>query len=968
MIMVGKIEKIADHFFVLIFDSILNKKNMHIYTGYFTSLKNVHYKVIISPRENDGTEQEILLSGSQPFVVAMENGGSPFEPMRKSTATINIVSKSYLTEVLSPHPQGTAVYLQNLDENITEWRGYLKPNLYNQPYENCTEVISLEASDALSALQYLKYETKNQGVKGIVDFHYLIDYMCKMIDIPEWYVMSNKYDKKNNVLLPKDLIISEQNFFSSDTDEPWTLETLMTEVMKYLGYTAYQWKGNLWLTDYAMFNVDTYNPEMIQEMPYVHYTVGNTVGENISVPATAIVESTNFRGTGADVSIDNIYNKITVKDSLYEVEGLLPQFFDENVLIPRLGDVNSANEMPIIQEQICNSSGKFVNDANDRKYQFFTKPYDHPAWESVYYDKERLTELKDLTEDDLKNKNLLSGRLGGTLVDEGNVHSTEYGYDISSSLTFKKYLYLNMSDKNELLKVFSYETKESEDGDFNEFVHINYALESPDTYKTMFRLKKGYHLPMILGEQTFLALQATAMFERHATGYINPDWSSEAGGWYKGCDLQIYASPKLIFLLRIGDQYWNGTAWQDTACAFLVPLQYDRDENFKVKSTDWNKEQSHFNNVPWSDWAAVDGVKIPLDGVRDVLGEVQFEVKMPPKLLYYSGGTEKGVKNGSCWISNLNMQIVNKDSKLYEDKDIIYENVIDDKSLNEYAEQEFKITTYPAYGKASYSHVGRKSDGRYFDWIITEGISDRWLRPEEALMDKLYTQYSTPTKMETLNLDLSFTPQMKVRDEWWWLYFSPQGTTIDYANDKQSITLVETKEPIYENWLTMERTDAGYDSLPYYAYKIEVEVDSAYPYTISANTVGFTVVNGEGSMPTKHTLTIPGNDAGTITEPRDVVITCKNTKGMTATLTLKQNGHATNYSFIHYDPTGCIACEGCSSYFGMCPVGIRMTGFGGGSIPTIVDPSTCIACQGCLDYIDMCPSHCFSMQPEPMTE
>lgn len=223
--------------------------------------------------------------------------------------------------------------------------------------------------------------------------------------------------------------------------------------------------------------------------------------------------------------------------------------------------------------------------------------------------------------------------------------------------------------------------------------------------------------------------------------------------------------------------------------------------------------------------------------------------------------------------------------------------------------------------------------------------------------------------METLNLDLSFTPQMKVRDEWWWLYFSPQGTSIDYANDKQSITLVETKEPIYENWLTMERTDAGSESLPYYKNNIEVEVDSAYPYTISADTVGFTVVNGEGSMPTKHVLTIPANDIGTITEPRDIVITCKNTKGKTATLTLKQNGHtSTAYEYINYDPTNCIACGACSSYFLECPVGIKMTGFEGGSVPTIQNASTCIACQACLKYITLCPRECFSMKPTPMTE
>lgn len=941
---------------------------MHIYTGYFTSLNNVHYKVIISPKENDGIETEILLSGSQPFVMEIENGGSPFEPMRKSTATINIVSDSYLTEVFSPHPQGTAVYLQNLDDNITEWRGYLKPNLYNQPYENCVEEISLEASDALSALQYLKYETKNQGVKGIVDFHYLIDFMCKKIGIPEWYVMLNKSDKEGKKLLPNELIVSEQNFFSSDTDEPWTLETLMTEVMKYLGYTAYQWKGNLWLTDYALFNSSDYRTGMSEEVAYAHYTVGYASGTTENIKSVADVDPDRFRGTGADVSMDNIYNKITVKDSLYEVEGLLPDLFDENVLVPRLGDVNSANEMPIIQEKICNSSGKFVDDAKDNKYQFFTKLYDHPAWESLYYDKEQLAEVKNMSNDDLKNKNLLGNRIGGTLIDEGNVHSTEYGYDISSSLNFKKYLYLNMSDKNELLRVFSYKTKESETGDFNEFVNINYKLDAPEKYKTLFRLKKGFHLPMILGEHTFLALQATAMFERHAMGYINPDWSSEAGGWYKGCDLQIYASPKLIFLLRIGNQYWNGTAWQDTACAFLVPLQYDRDENMKVKGTDWNKDLMHFNNVPWNDWAAVDGVKIPLDNVKDILGEVQFEVKMPPKLLYYSGGTEKGVKNGSCWISTLNMQIVNKDSKLYEDKDILYENIIDEESLNEYAEQEFKITTYPDYGKASYSHVGRKTTGRYFDFVVTEGVSDRWLKPEEALMNKLYTQYSTPTRTETLTLDLSYTPQMKIYDGWQDANFAPIGTSVDYGMDRQTLTLVETKAPLNDNWLTMVRTDTGYNPLPYYAYKIEVEVDSAYPYTISANTSGFAVVKGDGSVPTKHTLTIPSNNATIITQERDVIITCTNSKGLTATLTFKQDGHATNYDYIHFDPTACIACGACSSYFDMCPVGIRMTGFGSGNIPTIVSPSECIACQACLSYIEMCPRACFSMQPEPMTE
>ena len=1000
------------------------------YIGHFQSLAGVDYTVRIIPEEIDGQEQEIYLAGDNPFTVTYEESENPFSPMRISTASIQVVHNDYLTDVFSPKARGTMVELVSHQQygDVVEWFGYLKPNLYNQSYSQEFETITLEASDCLASLQYYDYAPIEGGdKKKVATFLDILKHMLVPAGISTLLVQKCHYDTNDTLVLPDRFTITEQNFFSSDTEEPWKQDQVMQEMCKWMGYTAIQLKDKVYLVDFASYNsgADT--------IEFNRYNFTNDTEDSVVIGVTTNISADSYAGASNDISFDNIYNTISVKESLYICEDFVPGIFNESYLTPRLGDANKCNQvngnLANYDPRCVGTDGKYFRDnvaksgspsGPNTEYYNFNKPYDNKFYESVY----RTVSTGDivpapLSEDTKKNLANVFGYLGGTVVDEGSAKIPKHQYDVDSKVDFKKYLalsvwdkgYFDVDDNNNFISfLFTYNNKTTTQ-DLQDAANAVWDIDQPDLHKTVFKLKSGYKLPVVVSEETFVVLSCTAIFEKFPFPFINPDWQKEDGGWYSYAGQMVHMSPAMVFLLSIGDgenkRWWDGTTWKPAQSngngyAFRIPLEYEKDDDGKYKGSNWNTSRKNFNNVSWEEWAAVDGFKIPLtyveNGVQkrvDTNGEINFEVKLPSPMEWYKNPVKDGdgatnfrpYRNGACWIEDLSLKFAQKDSVLYEDKDIIYKNVIDEQSINEYDEQDFKVNTYPGFGKLSYSYVGDANTHSFYTRMKVDGMAGRYLSPEQNLLEKLYFQYSTPTTKKNLVLNTEFDQLSSITDGYDNKRYCMLGTEIDYAMDSQTVNLIESKyvDPDSDYRLNVTLVSPKSTTIDCSPEKLTWEVDATLPWEMDAyyqlaskdsSTGGYipapgtkehligNVTSGDGSDVKTFEVNSPSNyeDEVTSKSARFLYYKTKDTTGKENKVTLLQEGFTPAYR--PWINTGlCLNGEGCSqgciqALDSFCPVGLTInTNYRNWFVN---NPQECIQCGACMLFANNYPGKPYS--------
>ncbi len=98
------------------------------------------------------------------------------------------------------------------------------------------EEIEIECIDALSTLQYYKYQSQNKQVKSMLD---IIDYLISRCNAYRYFYISDNLQLEENGAdsITEKLFISESNFFEekddkdlSDSDVAWTCQDVLEEI------------------------------------------------------------------------------------------------------------------------------------------------------------------------------------------------------------------------------------------------------------------------------------------------------------------------------------------------------------------------------------------------------------------------------------------------------------------------------------------------------------------------------------------------------------------------------------------------------------------------------------------------------------------------------------------------------------------------------------------------------------------
>ena len=148
--------------------------------------------------------------------------------------------------------------------------------------------------------------------------------------------------------------------------------------------------------------------------------------------------------------------------------------------------------------------------------------------------------------------------------------------------------------------------------------------------------------------------------------------------------------------------------------------------------------------------------------------------------------------NSYCWLRDFKIGFATKGSENYDLSDIVYENVIDEYSVNTLSDITLKFTTYPGNGQHSYSSVGYQ--GGLIDTCIKVGLDNQANKMEENIVKMYVNQYNTNTIEENMTIDLLATPLSRLKDTENGKYFHVCGMDINLAEGRQTVNMVESKK------------------------------------------------------------------------------------------------------------------------------------------------------------------------------
>lgn len=766
------------------------------YRGFFTSFDKKSYELRIMPVGADSDWIEIPLAGNSPFVVTYNTSSTPFDPVRTSVATINIVHDDYLEDALSNCAHDTKVELLDITNGTPEivWVGYVVPNVFNAGYSDCYESFTIEAADCISSLQYIDYEPINgDGIVKVID---ILAQICDACEELEGFYWTNSKKKGASIIYPDSLAISEHNFMTNDTEEYWKLNDILFEICQYLGYTCLQYGTRMYFIDYQYLNdhSDIYATWFGKTSGYSRGTARHLDG-----PYTVTADS--YKAGDASISIEPVYNKIIVNANMYAADDFIPNPFDDKYLINRLGDdFYAAQEITPIQPYKPSyphggtwytlgfeQAYKEEEDA-DNNYVYHVRLYDNKYWDSYYCDTyDHWHYHVNPSPSELKSPDILKRYRGGTIVDLGVVKK-EYRSEtqqliVPSKMDYKRYICICQKHTNE---------------EYYESGHQVQVME----------LKSDFRPKVMLDDKAFLVLNCKATFERYTNrNYINPGWTNtesttrwSAAGYYRNSIARPY------FRIHIGNKGWssylnrwvNLDEWQEARYDYCTPeMKWD-----EKNSSFWNKEIEILNNVSWEDKVNCEGIKIPLDGI-DTNQDITFQIINPNPSFFGNTGNPDFINkfyeyNAYCWISDLSLKCVEEGQEVDgNDSDVIYENVIDDCSISELNEIRVRITTHTYSTKPSYSHMIYQTveKSTFLEGIKEESLGNSTAqKAEENIIQKYVQQYSTPTKKITLALENSIKPFQKlfgVDVENTETGYVPLGSEIDYKAGYQTITTIQ---------------------------------------------------------------------------------------------------------------------------------------------------------------------------------
>lgn len=301
-----------------------------IIQGQFRNINNELITVKFTKNDGDSTTinigDNIKFSGN-PVTIETTNDDL-FNTIIRKSAKVNLLTDSYIGNLF--FASNSRDVLCEIKKGSNEWMfyGYVDPCTFNQPYTSPLDDFEINCIDVLSTLQFYNYKNAKVGnyqeIKNAaknVTFQELLNTIFNGLDVTVYYDKSKgiSSNRLNNIF--DDLTISELNITGEEYDDIWTCEQLLDEILKYLNLHIVQEGKNCFIYDWDSIKN--------QNTSWVNLSTGTTI--TVAAPSVNVT-SVNHADNSTNVSIDDVYNQISIKCDLNEQETIIQSPLDKDSL------------------------------------------------------------------------------------------------------------------------------------------------------------------------------------------------------------------------------------------------------------------------------------------------------------------------------------------------------------------------------------------------------------------------------------------------------------------------------------------------------------------------------------------------------------------------------------------------------------------------------------------------------------
>lgn len=686
------------------------------YIGKFKDINEELYTIEIITN-NDSSESQSIELADTPITVSMEGGSEIYKPIKYHSATINLIQTQLNFDLYNKTAQGNKVILYDKNSNIV-FTGYLTPNIYNMEYTSYLETMELEATDALATLKYLEYKSIDEN-RTIVSFASIIqNILNKCNAYSKFCISTNKDIDLNN------LFISEENFFDESGDAMKNDEVL-EEICNFLNVSCLAYNDVVYFIDYdAIKNgINT----------YYEYSLSNiNTKKTITLQNTYNINKDDIACGDTNISLDDVYNKVTVQDSLYSFDSAVPDYFDNKYLYNKTSEDGDFEAFEVRE-------ANYVD-----KFKVYSQYFYSKFIEDYWYDpntNERILH-PSVVSYDVVNKHRCA-----VLVRQ-YVYPVEEFTEEPNKLEFEDYIFCNTKN---LLSISDTNRK-----------YFTIKSENPDD--------KKYFLG---GNNMYLVLTGSVNFIRGDFLFIPPNGANQE-------DDKAEADVQIKCMLKLGDLYWDGSNWANQETTFNLTFdakgQVFTNNFFNIK-----------NNITYKMGLEGEGLAIKLPE-NVTTSTPELTIYEPNYLITTAIFKDLKIE---VQVAKEDLGLGKEETET----DTEYYNTINEDYINEYESVKFKICTWDNK-LPNYSCVAeKKSNGMFFLDKVLSRHNNQSYRLEEHYIDKITNQYSTPSLIidTTLNKKLDFYSTVTYNTQFPSKTFVITSYTIDYRIGDTEYTIIEKK-------------------------------------------------------------------------------------------------------------------------------------------------------------------------------
>lgn len=367
-----------------------------LYYGDFASIDNKNFRIEIETKTK-GETRELRLSGS-PFTTTLEDEEDYiYTPIKSGGATVGLRVGSFNEDFYAPNATDVRVTLYK--EGKVEWTGFIVPTCYDQDFSSPLDELQLDCVDGIAALKNIQYK-RITSTNGTVSFFDVFNQCLGQLECYErLYVSDNlrigDFGGGDSLMggtsdrILERLYINQSAFFEERKDADQTDDDLamscfevLYQLCQFLGYTMFADGENVFVVDYDAIKKGNTSY-------HIHDLKGRPTSlrpENISYKK--FIDGDDRAEKGDKISLDEIYNKVTVKDRFNKLDNLFPQFTDDMYYKNATNSNDSTfNSWVIWENTDLNSdkrisqhhSSKFNSDTDDwGAYWYITDSFDDP--------------------------------------------------------------------------------------------------------------------------------------------------------------------------------------------------------------------------------------------------------------------------------------------------------------------------------------------------------------------------------------------------------------------------------------------------------------------------------------------------------------------------------------------------------------------------------------------------------------